>query len=182
MSKRKKKRERERDIIMDYKCSQVNFQKIIRKMKIRPFLHVALSYADSSTQCRFLVLIELFCCEKVWQIANRETIFWGKSYLYDLCSAVILQEINPWGRFLEHWAERNIHRDSSIQFRRSPMPNFFATNSCENVRRMAHLLNFTIEKSTPGCCLTQKAVQLTPTCYAPTQTNIIFLLPIFNRN
>ena len=57
------------------------------------------------------------------------------------------------GRFLERWAERNIHRDSSIQFRRSPMPNFFATNSCEKVGRQGELAKIVYEKSTPGLCL-----------------------------
>ena len=49
-----------------------------------------------STRGRFLVLIEPFCYEKVCQMANSETIFWGWSYLCDLRSAAIVQEINPW--------------------------------------------------------------------------------------
>ena len=51
------------------------------------------------------------------------------------------------GRFLVRFSLSEVHRDRSIQLRCSPMPNFFATNSCEKVGRTA---NRSIEKSTLG--------------------------------
>ena len=57
---------------------------------------------------------------------------------------------STWGRFLVPLPLSELHRDHSIQLRPSPTSNFFASNSCQKLRRTVNRSTFTIKKSTPG--------------------------------
>ena len=76
-------------------------------------------------------------------ILNMNTVItWipGKSGIR--CFKCWSQVLETGGQFLIRFLVSEVHRDRSIQLRRSPMPNFFATNSCEKLDDTANRRKF----------------------------------------
>ena len=87
---------------------------------------------------------------------------WVLKWTYFIFPNKILKRIfflyNPVVLFLADMYEKStpgVHRDSSIQLRHSPMPNFFATNSCEKVKRTAELQSRN-RPLVPNICVSRK--------------------------